>query len=248
VYARELAALSADQRRAARDWPTLVTALLLVATLSALVAAQLWVRRRFHRTLNLGLLVATLAVLAGAVALTVALHDEGRALDRVATEGTAPLTAYSQARNLMFAADADDELTLLTHESVPAYQADYLSTWQHLRDVLQPIADVRLQDDRAALEDVHQSIRVLVLSNAYPRAIGLATDPNGAQVDSLPEASANLDADLASGVATAQHRFTGAIDDAARSLRGLAVALGLLGLLAGAAALLGLRARLREFR
>jgi hypothetical protein len=248
VYSQELAELSSAQRSASRGWPVGLAASLLVATVVVLVVAQLWVRRRFHRSVNVGLAVATVAVLVGACWLTVALRDESRALDQVAADGTAPLTAYSQARIDMLAADADDELTLLTHESVPAYQADYAKVWARFTASVQSFRDTRLSDDRGALEDVHRQIRAMVASNGYPRAIALATDPDGTLVASLPQASAELDADLSAGVATAEHRFTTAIGDAAHSLRGLAFVVALLGLAAWLSLMLGLRPRMREFR
>ena len=248
LYSRELSELTDTQGSAARGWPVVLAAALFCATIAVLVVAQLWVRRRFHRSVNLGLAVATVAVLVGAVWLTVALRDESSALDRVAADGTAPLTAYSQARIDLLAADADDELTLLTHESVPAYQADYTTVWARFTASVQPFADARLADDRGALEDVHQQIRALVASNSYPKAIALATDPAGTLVASLPQASSDLDADLATGVSSAQHRFTTAIGDAARSLRALAVGVVLLGLAAWVALTLGVRSRMREFR
>jgi hypothetical protein len=248
AYAHELTALADEQQRGSLGWPVVLAAVLLVVTVVVLVVVQVWTRRRFHRSLNVGLLLAVVAVVAGAGWLAIAVRDEGDALARVATAGTARLTMYSQARILMLQADGDDELALLTHEAVPQYQEDYAKVWSELSGAVQRIGDARLSDDLGALQDVHTTIRAQVTSNQYPTAISLATDPQGAMVGSLPEASANVDADLSSGVAGAQARFAAATDDAAGSLRGLAVGLVVLGLGAWTVAVLGLRARLREFR
>ncbi|MFI5099745.1 MAG: hypothetical protein ACHQE5_04400, partial [Actinomycetes bacterium] len=95
---------------------------------------------------------------------------------------------------------------------------------------------------------VHQSIRDDVTSGDYPAAVAAATDPQGDQTWSLPQTAARLDHDLADDIASSQARFDDSTAQAGASLDGLAGGVLALSLLALVSCMVGLRARLGEYR
>jgi hypothetical protein len=88
-----------------------------------------------------------------------------------------------------------------------------------------------------------QTARVAALQRSG--AILAAINETGARVTPL---AVRMSATLSSATAAAQRRFMTAASDATSSLSGLSIALPLLIALAGALSLLGLRARLVEYR
>ena len=124
------------------------------ALLVALVVAQRRLSRHFRRSWNVALAVATAVVLVLGVWAVVALATQGAGVTDAQANGSHPVSVFTDARILALRARADDELTLLTRDSDPSYQADYDSTAAALGSLLTPSAsaglDARAQMAKAA--------------------------------------------------------------------------------------------------
>ncbi|MFI5100826.1 MAG: hypothetical protein ACHQE5_09995, partial [Actinomycetes bacterium] len=125
AYRAELARLQREQADASTPWPAVAAGCLAAVTMVVLVLAQSWLRRRFHRRVNVGLLLGTVLLVLGVVWVGWPLHTEGQALGAASSRGSTPLRTYTAVRLLALQAEADDELALLSRDSVPAYQTDF---------------------------------------------------------------------------------------------------------------------------
>ena len=128
VYGTEVTRLGSDQATAVSPWLVALAAVALVALSVSLVVAQRRLSRRFRRTWNVALAVATAIVVVVGVWSTVALVTQDSGVKNAQANGSRPVSAFTEARILALRAQADDELTLLTRDSDPSYQVDYTST------------------------------------------------------------------------------------------------------------------------
>lgn len=244
-YTEELARLRSEQSAATSPAAAWLVVLLLAATLVTLVVVQRWVRARFHRQANVGLLAATILLAVAGGWLAVALVAQSGAVTRASTTGTAALTRYTQDRLFGLRLRADEELTLVTRGTVPSYQVDLDAVLGHLRAGLLGGGDGPARADLAAVAAQHQAIAAQTGRGEYTAAIAVAEGLGGG---GLPAAAAQLDAALVSRVDTAQSRFEASTSAAAMDLRGLRWVVGVLAGLTLAAGLVGLRARAQEYR
>jgi hypothetical protein len=88
-------------------------AVLVVVLLVALVVTQRYVRRRTNRVINVGLLVATVAVVVALVWSAAGLILETVHVDHGRTSGSAPADVLAQARTNALQARTDEMLTLV---------------------------------------------------------------------------------------------------------------------------------------
>ena len=146
-----------------------VTVLLFVALLVGLVLLQVRMSRRFRRTLNVPLVGATVLVVAATVWLVVALVAQGSDIAQAKREGPDPIGVLTQASILSQRLRADDELTLVTRDAVPTYQADYKELAPQLDSLIDDTAQARSGAYQACashnpqvteLEALHQQIRL----------------------------------------------------------------------------------------
>lgn len=244
---------AADANATDSRWLWLTIAAFVVA-LVALLALQWRLSRRFQRTINPPMLLATVLVVVAFVWTATALVTQGRAVSQARHQGSDPIATLTEARIQAQALRADDELTLVSRDTVAAYQSDYGTTAQTLAATLAtgPAHDViapTRQDAAsayAALDDVHQRIRDADTKDGKPKnAIDIAI---GAGATDLPQVSDELDTVLKAGVDERNTQFgvvaVSAIDD----LWGLIAGLVLLGAGAIALVILGARGRLAEYR
>jgi hypothetical protein len=251
LYAAEQARLSHEDHRATTAVPEIVVIILLAVLLGILVYLQVGLAHRFHRLLNAGCLVASLAVVTLMVWLVVALAGEGSAVSRAEKQGTNPLGVITRARILASQARADDELTLVTRDADPSYQKDYAAIAARVSDLIGPSrarwttaeADARLAayDAWLTYEQAHQTVRHLDGTGQLLAAV--TADQRYAS-----PAAATTDTKLADGVDAAVASFGPAAGRAQSDLDGLIwvslilMALVVIGVLAGT------RPRLREYR
>jgi hypothetical protein len=248
AYRDELATLQSDQDAASAAVPELAALASALGLLGVILAAHVWVRRRFHRRFNVALIsAAVIVVVATALAGVVVASADG-SVDRARSAGSLPLLGYTQARILALQLRADDELTLLTRESVPAYQKDLAQTLAGLQTVVGAQPDTRVDSALSTLVDTHARIRSLVQGNAYTAAVALAVLPGDSASSGLPAASSHLDQVLSDDVAAATTSFDSSTSQARSDVGALAGITLLLVLLAGVLCVVGLRARLREYR
>ncbi len=258
LYGTEGSRLADDQSQGVSSLLAILAALAFLALLIVLVVAQRWLSRRFHRTWNVALAVATVIVLALGVWFTVALTTQTNGANTAQVNGSRPVSTFTQARILALRARADDELTLLTRDSDTSFQADYTSTAADLRHLLDTPASssgtagssVRTQLARAkatfaSYASLHTQIRHDDTGGDLSGAVGLAS---GTGAGELPAISSELDSDLANGITASQATFVDATSGAASDLDGLIWGLAVGAILVAALVLIGFQPRIAEYR
>ncbi|MEN3303910.1 MAG: hypothetical protein V7603_112 [Micromonosporaceae bacterium] len=246
----------ATDRGAAAGLPW-VAALLVLLSLGALVVGQVYLVRRTHRLVNLGLATATLAALALLVWLVVSWAGAASALHAGQREGSAQVELMSQGRIHALQARADEALTLVAHGSGGGFENDFATEFDRLTGDLNQArrgagdAAVRgaLQDalDKAAAwKAAHTKVRTADDGGRYSDAVTLAV---GTSDQAGAAASFNaLDADLARSIGVANAAFDMDAARAGDSLSGTGVGFLLLTLVLLAGVVAGFQQRIGEYR
>jgi hypothetical protein len=251
LYTAEQGRLSHDTNRATDALPEILVVMLLVVLLATLAYLQLGLARRFRRLLNPGCLVATLATVTLGIWLIVAGASEGAAISRSDRHGTTPLGVFTQARIIAGQARSDDELTLVTRDSDPAYQTDYASAAARLSHLIaQPRAGWTAPETGAyrtaatvwqGYQQAHQAVRDQDRAGRLSNAVALDRSSSSTE-------AATMDSTLASGVNSAVSSFGSSARAAHSDLGGLIWASLFLMAVVAIAVLAGTRPRLREYR
>ncbi len=255
LYAVEVAQLAGDEGHAVAAWPVVVSGLLLMVLLGSLIAVQRWLSRHFRRTLNVPLAVATVIVIVLGLWFLVAVLSQGSGVDRASADGSGPVALYTQARIRALEMRGDDELTLLTRDSVAEYQEDYSTAAAHLQRALAVAATGAGPAEHAQLTRIagafhaygatHARIRRLDTSGDLGGAVALAS---GTGPTDLPAVSERLDAVLADGIGSSQQAFDDAMSGATGDIAALLWAIAVFSVLAAALVLIGIEPRMAEYR
>jgi hypothetical protein len=247
----------ADEQRQARSFPWTAVVLGLVL-LAALVATQRYLTRRTNRLLNVGLLVATIAVVVGLGWGTVALLIESNKVENGHESGTRQVELAVQARITALKMRANETLTLVARGDGGEYEADWQALTKEISGSGQDNLLVRARDRAAdgdaldaAKENVrdwlvaHREVRALDDDGAYEKAVQIAIDdrPDGAAV-----AFNDLDKNLLSAISEGRAVFVDETGAASGALTGLVPGIAVLALLAAAGVTMGIRERLQEYR
>ncbi|HVV13292.1 hypothetical protein [Amycolatopsis sp.] len=229
---------------------------LLVVLLAALVATQIYLTKRTNRLLNVGLVVATgamvLVLLWGAVALIVqsALVGDGQ------NDGSHPVDVLVRARSAAVQGRADETMTLVARGD----GADYEINFQQLAPIFTGLlheaqglmtGEAAKQIDTAvsaadAWLVAHKDVRAKDDGGAYSDAVKKAVDT------SLPDGSAaafgRLDDALVNAIDIGRQNFLDSTRGADRTLTLLAPGVAVLAVVAAGGVTMGIRDRLREYR
>jgi hypothetical protein len=251
IYRTEAERLSEDYRTGTSA-ATLVTFIVASAVaMLLLLLAQRYVAQISRRILNLGMLVATLAVAAVSVWGAVGLVNEQSSLSTAQQKGSDSVEVLSAATVLQSRAQSDLALTLVNRGTDQTDSTDFNSVQPVLGNLVGEISALARRTDRRAAAgrfDVDYAsyvaqanvIKHLEQEGRLPEA--LAHEPATAQI------SDQLSTDLRQQIGAAQGRSARAAADATSALSGLSVAIPLVAVLAAVAALLGLRQRINEYR
>jgi len=255
LYESETGRLAATEDRATPV--PFVEVLLGLVALGCLVVAQVFVRRRTNRVLNVGLLAATAAsglvllwVLVAAVAVSV---NVGQARER----GSAQVQQLATARIAALEARGDETLTLVVRGSGQSYEQHYQEVSARLggdagllrqaRDSVEDPAVRTLVEQAMAQQGqwqvAHEEIRKRDDSGSYNEAVDLAIGDTGA----APAFSA-LEKSLADAIALSTQRFDDEVGAARSALAWSVVGVLLLTVLAVGGAAWGVWQRLKEYR
>ncbi len=243
-----------DADRVAADFAGVRNALWVLAgglvALAVLVVSQVWLARRTHRVLNVGLAVATAVVLVVGVVSTVLLAQAGSRANDVRDGPYAATLAASQAYSLGNDAKSMEAFTLIKRGSGQAYEEAFVTATDDAAERLATAqSDGNLDGSTAQALDAwvarHTEIRALDDGGDWDAAVALATATDTESPNAAFDAfSASAREDIETNAAATSDRL-----DAAA---GTATVAGWLLLVAGLVAALlawrGVTARLEEYR
>ena len=255
LYEVEGQRLTANESSSSSTWPVMLAALLFVLLLVLLVVAQRWLSTHFRRTLNVPLVAATAVILVLAIWFTVALAAQGSGVHSATTGGSGPVSTDTQARIRALQVRGDDELTLLTRDSVASYQQDYKVAVADLEQLLGSSsasgsaparADIAAAKAAlAAYRSPHDHLRQLDGSGDLSDAVALAS---GSSANDLPAESARLDSAISAAIGASQGTYDDSMSGAASDLNGLLWGIGILSVAAAALIIIGFRPRIAEYQ
>jgi hypothetical protein len=226
-------------------WVSLLT-LLLIVLLAALIVAQRYLSRVTHRTFNVPLVAATGLTLLLAFGSAAVLISQNVHLHRASAQGSAPAAELAEARILALRERGDEALTLAAHGSGAAYETDFLAAQQQLTAPGGPLSNGYLAHAAVTAHQTylsqHKQVRQLDDGGDYNSAVSLAIGvPTTTTFDSVT-------ADIGRALDERKAAFTAEIDRAGNGLGLLSVLGPLVALAVCALALIGVRARLEEYR
>ncbi|GAA1958393.1 hypothetical protein [Kitasatospora viridis] len=253
LYQVELARLDRDYSDA-RATPWAAYALGVIA-LAVLVRFQWTLFKRTNRVFNSGLLAATgalvlmLAWLAGGTLLA----DSG--LQRSIDQGAAPLRALDQARTDTLQARTAENLNLVARGSTTQYADQWTTAAKGDSDALDQAARLAPSGARSQLATARARFTDWTKGHDTADQKNNAGDYQGAldaTVGSGPGSDAAafdaVDQSLAKAVQVEQDDFTSAANDGRDATATVAIAAGVLALLAAGGVLTGIGRRLAEYR
>jgi len=225
-----------------------------------LYRAARWLRRRTNRVLNVGLVLAGVAVVVSLVWL-VAAYTVGRA-DLLAAQarGSTPVEALARVGIAAQQAHADESLTLIDNSGDDVYQQDYLSEQRALGpgpgtlltaaqtaaagSLASSAADAAVRDAQAWYA-AHEQVRKLDDNGSQAEAVAsvLGTSPGDAG-----GLFVKLSGDVSAGTTADQATFDSSANAGADDFSGLAPGVAVAALIMAAGCAWGLSRRLAEYR
>jgi hypothetical protein len=259
LYTIDFRRLSEEQQ-AAREFPW-ITAGLVFLLLVALVGTQLYLTRKTNRLINVGLFVATVAIVVGLSWSTVTLLVESSNVADGERNGSDQVELLVNARIATLKSRADETLTLVARGDGPEYEEDFkklsvdiagdgganfLGKAKNLASNEQMSNEIQAAiDNTNAWLAAHAKIRELDDGGQYDEAVKLAI---GDAADSGATAFAKLDDNLLKALNLGRQEFLNATLTAQKSLTGLVPGIVALALIAAVGIAIGITQRLREYR
>ncbi|BBX92325.1 hypothetical protein H5U98_13735 [Mycolicibacterium boenickei] len=241
LYRAQAHAVTAAGRSAAAP-PALVAGAALAVGL--LVFAQVFLARRSHRRLNLGLVLASVLMTVLAVWLTVAGLVVLHAVNGARTEGGEPLESAVTARILVQQARADEILGLLKRGSDAFSDIRFEDRTTQVGRILDGHAVNGAQEALHGWRDAHAEIRAKLTGGDYPGAVAIARDDG--QRGSTAQ-FARLDQTLGDDIARLRDRQRDGITRAYAALNALPAGAAAISVLAALAVAAGVAPRLSEY-
>jgi hypothetical protein len=259
LYQADIQAVSAAQDDAT-SFPWLA-AVLVIALIVGLVLAQRYLRRRTNRVFNVGLLVATGAVVLALLWSSLGLIMETVYVDGGQSSGSQQVQQLAQARIEGLQARTDELLTLVARGGV-----DYGGQFTKLANDIggkdgsggligqvraNPADDTMANQMAAATRDAgawfHAETQISNVNNAgdYPAAVAGALDTSPGGEATIFD---SLDGTLTSAIDQGRKDFTEQTDTASAWLTALPIGVLVLCLVAAGSASVGIWQRLREYR
>ena len=222
-----------------------VFVVIAVLGLAAMIAGQVWLARRFKRTINLGMLAASIALLAALVGGTIGVLQLSAAVGAIETGSFAAVNAAADARIDAYNAKSNESLTLIARGSGGAFETAWKASADSVVANLDRLGPAAPAAEWTRYMEVHNKIRALDDGGQWDAAVALAT---GSGPESANTAFNAFDAKLAGTLDQVSQEASAGLSRPQPLLVVGAILALLLGL---AAALLGRRgvaARLREYR
>jgi hypothetical protein len=237
------AARATDEMKAGPGYVVVVIGLLALA---GMIAAQVWLARRFKRRINVGMLASSIVLFVVVVGSLIVVLQLRSALNDISSGSLAAVNTAADARINANNAKANESLTLIARGSGQAFETAWKSSADSVSEGVGRLSDrPELASQWQAYTDVHTQIRALDDGGQWDKAVARAT---GSGQNSSNTVFGEFDGNLAG-------YLDGVSQDASSSLatqQPVMVVAAILLLLGGlAVALLGRRGvaeRLREYR
>ncbi|MGB3441294.1 MAG: hypothetical protein WBA97_21290 [Actinophytocola sp.] len=260
LYEIDFDRLSAEQEAAgSAPWFTLA---LVVVLLGALLAAQRYLTRRTNRLLNVGLVVATGAVVVGLVWGTAALLIESYRVSAGHDHGSEQVEVIVQARIVALKMRANETLTLVARGDGGDYEDEFKKLAEEIsgdgdgnllnraRGLAEDQETQKLIDAAQKNTDdwlaAHQRVRELDDGGSYQEAVSLAIST--AAKTSAATMFNQLDDNLMKALRNGRQQFAEETSGASNVMTGLAPGVAVLALVAATGVTMGIRDRLQEYR
>jgi hypothetical protein len=231
---------------------SLAQALLLLVLLSlvALGAVQLWLARRTHRVLNTGLAAASVALLVGGIVATAAVLGGNGVARSVASGPYAATVATSQALSLATDAKSMESFTLIKRGSGADFEESYQTSLAEAKTLLGEAETASggggdLPELLDAWDAKHVEIRALDDGNDWDAAVEAATSTAD---DSAGSAFMAFSDQAHADVTTTSEQAVDRLGSAANTAQIAAWVALVLGLAGAVAATAGMNVRLKEYR
>ncbi|MCM6777358.1 hypothetical protein NDR87_28110 [Nocardia sp. CDC159] len=247
---RSAAILDTQRSHVRPPWAAIV---LPIVALSALVVAQLYLARRWHRMLNPGLLLASATLLALLSWTVIAGSLSALSTMRGRDDGSVPTADLTEGRILVQQARTAETLKLVRRDASGDYDHTYDASTAKLTRLLtdypghapgaEDVATARGALDR--WREAHRRMNDTLGRGDFLGAGAVAIGPGAGEATASVDA---LDTALADGIAKTRHTLRANVSEAARALDVLAPGALVLSLLAAVFVLAGLWPRLREYR
>ncbi len=232
-----------DEMKAGAGYIVLVIALL---GLGGVIAAQVWLARRFKRKINVGMLASSIVLLVLVIGSLIVVLQLRSSLQEISSGSLAAVNTAADARINANDAKSNESLTLIARGSGQAFEAAWKSSADSVAENLGRLTDKpELVGQWQAYTDVHTQIRALDDEGQWDKAVAKAT---GSANDSSNTVFGAFDSNLAGYLDGVSQQASNSLANE-QPVMVIAAVLILLGGLA--AALLGRRGvaeRLREYR
>jgi hypothetical protein len=262
LYEADTKAL-AERQAEARSVPWL-TAVLVIGLLAALIATQLYLKRRTNRVFNIGLVVATGAIVVGLLWSSAALITQSVLIGSSESQGSEQVDRLVRARIAGLKARVDETLLLVSRGEGEQYAKEFAKEAQEMagkdgnggllaearaaadeQDELAETLD-KAQASATAWLKAHDKVRKLDGEGEYLEAASVAIDDT--REDSSARAFNQLDVDLRTAILHGRQSFFDNASDAGAALTLLPWGWVALGLIAAGGVAVGMYERLREYR
>jgi hypothetical protein len=256
VYAQENARLAAASAQATGLPLAVVTLAAGLVVGFFLLRSQRWLSRRTHRTLNVGLLLASFAGVVALVWLIVAVAGGRSDLLRATGHGSAPAETLAQADIAALQARGDETISLISRTgNSGGFQQDFRAAQGQLSALLasagtQSVATAAgpvtaASHDANAWFAVNQRAQALDAAYTYPAETQLVIGASPASAGAL---FSRLEADLGAAIRADQAVFAASASAGSDTFTGLQIGVAVLALAMAAGCAWGLSQRLAEYR
>lgn len=258
LYRIDFERLAAEQDEAGSlPWFSLA---LVIVLLGALVATQRYLTRRTNRLLNVGLMVASGAVVVALIWGSVALLIESSRVADGHEHGTSQVEVIVQARIVALKMRANETLTLVARGDGGEYEAEFedlakqLTGQDNLLDRAKSLAATQETQDLVAAAQknaddwlaAHKRVRELDDGGSYQEAVSLAISTEAKT--SAATIFTQLDGNLMKALRSGRQKFVEETSGASNVMTVLAPGVAVLALVAAAGVTMGIRERLQEYR
>jgi hypothetical protein len=241
--------VSSNATRAADQMDARLGYIFPVISLLALVGviiAQVWLARRFRRTINVGMLACAVVLLVITAGALIAAQQLNSTLNSISSGSFAAVNTAAAARIDANNAKSNESLTLISRGSGQAFETVWKSSADSVAGNIQRLTDrAELVSQWQAYTGVHSEIRALDDGGMWDKAVTLAT---GSGDKSSNTVFSTFDGNLASYLDEVSQDTSSSLADE----QPLMVVGAILILIGGLAAALlgrwGIGARLKEYR